>query len=87
MFQFCEQNNLYILPHPPTPQIWHLLTFFIWIHEKKLEGVKFNSVDELIDAIQSIFEEIKQEVLKAIFIELEKHFKKFIAANGEYFKP
>ena len=55
--------------------------------KKKLEGVKFNSVDELIDAIQSIFDEIKPEVLKAVFIELEERLKKCIAANGDYFKP
>ena len=68
VLQFCEQNNLYILPHPPySPDLAPSDFFLFGYMKKKFEGVKFNSIDELIDAIQSVFEEIKPEVLKDFF--------------------
>lgn len=54
--------------------------------KKKLEGAKFNSADELIEAINSIFQEIPTDILKTVFIELEERLKKCNEANGDYFQ-
>lgn len=87
VMKFCEENNLCILPHPPySPDLAPSDFFLFGYMKEKLEGAKFDSADELIEAIYSIFEEIPQEVLKSVFIELEERLKKCIEANGDYFQ-
>ena len=69
--------------HPPySPD---LATCDFWLFPK-LRGCRYETIDEMKEAVTKIIDTLTQEDFRGAFQKLLKRYNKCIAARGDYFK-
>jgi hypothetical protein len=65
---FCEENELWLAPHPPDSSDLTPSDFFLFGYVKeRLKGMMFPSYKELLDTIGKVVTGIESETLTAVF--------------------
>ena len=71
------------VPHPPySPD---LAPCDIWLFPK-LKVRRYETIDEMKEAVTNVGDTLKQEDFHGVFQRLLERYKKCIAAGGDYFK-
>lgn len=82
-----EQEKLVIMPHPPYSPDLAPCDFYLFPKIKKLLGGKrFDSIENLARAVQSIVDNIPKEEYIKTFENWQRRLKLCIDADGEYFE-
>lgn len=75
-----------IMDHPPySPDLAPSDYYLFPSLKQELSGQVFGSNDDIIDAVEDLFEEKDEEFFKKGISSLEKRWAKCVAVNGEYF--
>jgi hypothetical protein len=72
-------------PHPPYSPDLAPSDFYLFGYIKRcLAGLSFEDANQLLAAVESIFEGIEKVTLHVVFLEWMDRLRKCIAINGEY---
>jgi hypothetical protein len=72
-------------PHPPYSPDLAPSDFYLFGYVKiGLAGLSFEDADQLLAAVEGIFEGIEKVTLQAVFLGWMDRFRTCIATNGEY---
>ena len=69
--------------HPPYSPDLALCDFCLF---PKLTGCRYETIDEMKEAVTKIIDTLTQEDFHGAFEKLFEWYKKFIAAEGDYFE-
>ena len=85
IMEYLDQNEIKRAPQPPySPDIAPSDFFLFGYMKEKLKGRRFNSKEELLEAIHSILGAISEQKLKEVFLEWERRFQQVIASTDNY---
>jgi histone-lysine N-methyltransferase SETMAR len=83
---FCQENGLKFASHPPYSPDLAPSDFFLFGYIKHcLQGMTFQSHDELLEAIHEVVTAIEPTTLNAVFNEWMKRLLWVTQHNGEYY--
>jgi histone-lysine N-methyltransferase SETMAR len=83
---FCEENGLWLAPHPPYSPDLAPSDFFLFGYVKEcLKGMVFPSYEELLDAINEVVTGIELETLTAVFEHWMERLAQVSENNGDYY--
>jgi hypothetical protein len=86
MSNFCEENGLWLAPHPPCSPDLAPSDFFLFGYVKEcLKGMVFTSYEALLDAIGEVVTGIKSETLTAMFEYWMERLEWVSKNNGDYY--
>ena len=71
------------LPQPPYRP--DLATFDFWLFPK-LRGCRYETIEEMKEAMEKVIDMVTQEDFHGAFEKLLERYNKCIAAGGDYFK-
>jgi histone-lysine N-methyltransferase SETMAR len=82
---FCEENGLWLAPHPPYSLDLAPSDFFLFSYVKeRLKGMVFPSYKELPDGIGEVVTGIESETLTAVFEHWMERLEWMSKNNGDY---
>lgn len=85
VLQFCNNNGLSICEHPPySPDLAPSDFYLFGMIKQKLKGRKFDSENELFNAIVEILKCVSKEELISVFKNWKGRLKQCITQKGEY---
>jgi hypothetical protein len=85
MSNFCEENGLWLAPHPPYSPYLAPTDFLLFGYVKeRLKGMVFLSYEELLDAIGEVVTGIESENLTAVFEHWMERLEWVSQDNGDY---
>ena len=85
VLNYLEDNDIIRAPQPPySPDIAPSDFYLFGYIKQKLQGCKFESVDQLLGKVNEILEDISTEVLKKVFLEWERRLRQVIESDGNY---
>ena len=71
------------VPHSPFRS--DLAPYDFWLFPK-LRGCRYETIEEMKEAVTKVIDTLKQKDFHGIFHELLERYNKCIAAGGDYFK-
>jgi histone-lysine N-methyltransferase SETMAR len=83
---FCEENGLWLAPHPPySPDLAPAAFFLFGYVNEHFKGMVFPSYEELLDAILEVVTGIEPETLTPAFGHWMKRLEWLSKNNGDYY--
>ena len=70
---------------PQPPYSLDLAPFYFWLFPK-LRGCRYETIEEMKEAVMKVIDTLTQEDFHGGFQKLLERYKKCIAAGGDYFK-
>ena len=71
-----------IVPHPPYSPVLAPCDFWLFL---KLRGCRYETIEEMKEAVTKVIDTLKQEDFHGAFQKLLERYNKCITAGGDYF--
>ena len=75
-----------VLHHPYSPDLAPCDFWLFPKHNEKLRGCRYETIEEMKEAVMKIIDTLTQEDFHGAFQKLLECYNKYIAAGGDYFK-